>query len=473
MTFIPNILASRYASEAIKKIWSPEGKIRLERELWVAVLKGQNDLGLEVDESVIRAYEKVLDQIDLDSIERREEVTKHDVKARIEEFCALAGEEAIHRGMTSRDLTENVEQLQVFRSLLLFREKAVSLLLRFGREAERWKELVIVGRSHNVPAQPTTLGKRLATWGEELQKAIEALDHFIGSYPLRGIKGAVGTQLDMLTLLGDPAKARQLDARIRYHLKLPGNFESVGQVYPRSLDQSLVALYCRLAAAPANFARALRLMAGHDLMTEGFAPGQTGSSAMPHKVNSRSCERIEGFKTLLHGYLAMTDNLSGGQWLEGDVSCSVVRRVTLPDSAFALDGLLETAITILDQWEVFPGKIATELEGQIPFLASTTVLMHALSKGLGRETAHKLVKKHALAAARDLRENNTETPSLAMRWAEDPELPLVEEDIGMILHEVREGIGLAKDQVDLWIHSLAPWIERYPSASEYKPARLL
>src|SRR6266513_1770945 len=157
---IPNVLAARYASGPLVEIWSPREKVILERHLWVAVLKAQRELGVEVPDGVIEAYEAVIDDVDFDSIDARERITRHDVKARIDEFAALAGSEHIHKGMTSRDLTENVEQLQVKASLELVRVRVVAALARLARLAAEHAELVIVGRSHNVPAQATTLGNR-------------------------------------------------------------------------------------------------------------------------------------------------------------------------------------------------------------------------------------------------------------------------------------------------------------------------
>src|SRR5687768_7695465 len=141
-------------------IWSPEEKVRAERRLWLAVLTAQRDLGVSVPDGVIEAYRHVLDQVDLASIAARERVTRHDVKARIDEFAALAGHEHIHKGMTSRDLTENVEQLQIRASLLVIRDRVVAALARLARLAATHADLVMVGRSHNVAAQATTLGKR-------------------------------------------------------------------------------------------------------------------------------------------------------------------------------------------------------------------------------------------------------------------------------------------------------------------------
>jgi len=151
---IPNVLASRYASPAMVDIWAAEEKIRAERRLWLAVLRAQRELGVPVPDGVVEAYERVLDTVDLDSIAERERVTRHDVKARIEEFSALAGHEHIHKGMTSRDLTENVEQLQIRDSLKLIRDRMAAALARLAALAVRYDDLVMTGRSHNVAARP-------------------------------------------------------------------------------------------------------------------------------------------------------------------------------------------------------------------------------------------------------------------------------------------------------------------------------
>src|SRR6187200_2389923 len=208
---VPNVLAARYASEPMTRLWSPEHKVVLERELWVAVMRAQRELGLDLAEEAIEDYVAVISKVDLESIEARERVTKHDVKARIEEFSALAGHELIHAGMTSRDLTENVEQLQVRAALTLVRDRMVAALARLADRAAEHATLVMTGRSHNVPAQATTMGKRFANAGEELLQALRRVDELLVRYPLRGIKGPVGTQQDMLDLLGSPEKVEALE----------------------------------------------------------------------------------------------------------------------------------------------------------------------------------------------------------------------------------------------------------------------
>ena len=148
----PNVLAQRYASSEIRELFSPQRKVILERRLWIAVLQAQRELGIAVPDGVLEAYQAAVDNVDLASIDRRERITRHDVKARIEEFCELAGHEHIHKGMTSRDLTENVEQMQVRAGLLLIRDRMIAALSKLAERASEYAALAVAGRSHNVPA---------------------------------------------------------------------------------------------------------------------------------------------------------------------------------------------------------------------------------------------------------------------------------------------------------------------------------
>ncbi|MBI5688648.1 MAG: adenylosuccinate lyase [Verrucomicrobia bacterium] len=470
---IPNVLAERYASPAMQEIWSQHGRVALERDFWIAVMKGQRDLGVPIPAEAIKDYERVRGQIDLVSIAKRERVTLHDVKARIEEFSDLAKRQFIHLGLTSRDLTENVEQLQVFRALKLVHFKTAAALLALARQAEAHRDLMITGRTHNVPAQPTTLGKRLAMFGQELFLAYNRLEDLLARYPVRGLKGAVGTQLDQLTLLGgDSGKVDQLETRVLKHLGFHASLQAVGQVYPRSLDFEVVSALHQIGAAAASAATTLRLMAGAGLLTEGFQEGQVGSSAMPHKVNARNCERICGFSTILGGYVAMTGTLAGHQWNEGDVSCSVVRRVALPDAFFAIDGALETYLTVLRQMEVFPAAVAAENERNLPFLATTTILMEAVKHGAGRETAHEAIKEHALAAARSLR-SGTGQADLLGSLAGDKRIGLGRRALQAILAESVRFVGAAPHQVDAFVADIKPLAKRHRGAADYQPGRLL
>lgn len=471
---IPNVLADRYASVALAELWSPEHKIVLERRLWLAVLRAQAELGIDVPDGVIDDYERVIDQVDLASIAARERVTLHDVKARIEEFSALAGHEHVHKGMTSRDLTENVEQLQIRRSLEHMRNRTVAVLARLAVLATEHSELVMAGRSHNVAAQATTLGKRFASAADELLVAFERLDDLVERYPLRGIQGPVGTAQDMLDLLGgDESKLDTLQRTIARYLGFSRVFDSVGQVYPRSLDYDVVTTLVQVAAAPSSLAKTIRLMVGHELATEGFRPGQVGSSAMPHKMNTRSSERVNGFAVILRGYASMVGELAGDQWNEGDVSCSVVRRVALPDAFFALDGLIETFLTVLDSFGAYPAVITRELDRYLPFLATTKVLMASVQAGVGRETAHEAIKEHAVAVALAMREQGVERNDLLDRLATDDRIPLTREQLDALLADRLPFTGVAGAQVAAVAKRVSDVVARFPEAATYVPGAIL
>jgi adenylosuccinate lyase len=471
---VPNVLAQRYASAQMRALWSPEHKVVLERLLWIAVLQAQRELGVDVPDGVIEAYRDVVDQVDLGSIGARERVTRHDVKARIDEFCALAGHEHIHKGMTSRDLTENVEQMQVRASLAIVRERVLSALARLAERAAEHELTVMAARTHNVAAQATTLGKRFANAGEELLLGLRHLDQLIASYPLRGIKGPVGTQQDQLDLLGgDARKVAELEHAVAKHLGFAHVLTNVGQVYPRSLDLDVVSTLLVTVAGPCSLATTLRLMAGHELVTEGFQAGQVGSSAMPHKMNTRSCERIHGLRVILMGHQTMAAALAGEQWNEGDVSCSVVRRVLLPDAFFATDGLFQTLLHVLGELGAYPLVIERELQRYLPFLATTKVLMAAVRAGVGRETAHEAIKEHATAVALAMRERGVAENDLLARLAADGRLRVRREQLTELLAEPLQFVGAARDQTRRFVNEVEALLQKHPNAARYQPDEML
>ncbi len=454
-------------------IWSPQAKIVAERRLWLAVLRAQRELGVDVPEAAIADYQRVLEQVDLKSIATRERVLRHDVKARIEEFNSLAGHEHIHKGMTSRDLTENVEQLQIRRSLQLAHAHGVAVAARLAERAVTYRDLVMAGRSHNVAAQATTLGKRFASAAQETMIALRRISELLDRYPLRGIKGPMGTGQDMLDLFdGDTARLAELEHRVAEHLGFTAVLMSVGQVYPRSLDHDVVSALVQLGAGPSSLAHTIRLMAGHELATEGFAAGQVGSSAMPHKMNTRSCERVNGLQVVLRGYASMTAELAGAQWNEGDVFCSVVRRVALPDAFFAIDGMIETFLTVLEEFGAYPAVIQRELDRFMPFLATTRVLIAAVRAGMGREAAHEVIKEHAVAVALAMRERGAE-PDLLDRLAADSRLPLDRAALDAALADRTSFTGAAGSQIDRVVAEVTELVKADPHAAAYTPGAIL
>jgi adenylosuccinate lyase len=437
MSITPNVLATRYATKEMVAIFDPVNRIINERKFWITILKLQQKSGLPITDSDIKAYEQVVDKVDLASIDRREMKTRHDVKARIEEFNALAGVEKIHIGLTSRDLTENIELIQIKAALELIHHRTLQTLFLLNEKITKYEKTYMVGRSHNVAAQVTTLGKRFASCAEELLFSHASLKELIARLPLRGIKGPVGTSQDALSAMGKDFNA--LEKSITGQFGFENTWNSVGQIYPRSVDFEVVSKLLQIASAPSSMATTIRLMAGSGLASEGFKAGQVGSSAMPHKMNSRSSERINGMMVLLRGYNTMAADLAGDQWNEGDVSCSIVRRVLIPDSFYVLDGLLHTFMTILNEFGIFEEEINLELSEQLPFLATTKILMECVKFGMGREVAHEIIKKHA----------TTTTPSnFFAALVSEKNFPLSLDQLNKLIQNPADFTGLAVEQVN-------------------------
>jgi len=435
MSITPNVLATRYATKEMVAIFDPVNKIINERKFWITILKLQQKAGLPITDSDIKVYEKVIEKVDLVSIDKREMKTRHDVKARIEEFNALAGVEKIHIGLTSRDLTENIELIQIKAALELIEYRTLQTLFLLNEKIAKYEKTYMVGRSHNVAAQVTTLGKRFASCAEELLFAHSALKELIARLPLRGIKGPVGTSQDALDAMGKDLA--QLEKSIAAEFGFENTWASVGQIYPRSVDFEVVSKLLQIASAPSSMATTIRLMAGNGLVSEGFKSGQVGSSAMPHKMNSRSSERINGMMVLLRGYNTMAADLAGDQWNEGDVSCSIVRRVVIPDSFYVLDGLLHTFMTILNEFGVFEESIKSELNEQLPLLATTKILMECVRAGLGREAAHQLIKKHS---------TSTTAGNFFEALAGEKDFPLSFDQLKDLIADPSDFAGMAAEQ---------------------------
>jgi adenylosuccinate lyase len=336
-----------------------------------------------------------------------------------------------------------------------------------GEKAKQYSKFAIVGRSHNVPAQVTTLGKKFATIAEELLFAFEHLNEVLIRLPLRGFKGPVGTSQDMKDLIGE---VESLEITVAKSLGFSRTANSAGQISPRSIDLEIVGVLAQIAAPASNLAINIRLLAGFELVSEGFAKEQVGSSAMPHKMNSRSCERINGLAVVLRGYLSMISEISGDQWHEGDVSDSVVRRVALSDAFYALDGIIETTLTVLNEMVVFEANIKRELDRHLPYLATTKVLMAAVKAGAGRESVHEALRElsqKALAERRAGREVD-----LFALISKDSRIPLNENDLEDLLSDPLEFTGDAASQVGRVAGRIEAAIKAIPSATSYRPTQI-
>ncbi len=471
---IPNQLADRYASTPMVTLFSPIGKNLLERELWIAVMKAQAELGLNIPQKAINAYENAKEKIDLEWIRNREREIRHDQKAKLEAFNKVAGYEYAHLGMTSRDLSDNVEQMQNREGMKILRDHTVAVLAKVAAFAIQYNSLVYPERTHLAVAQPSVVGKIFSNFGEELLIAFNRLETLIETYPLRGIKGAIGTQTDQLQLFnGDAKKVEQLEKKIVTFLGFKNVLTSVGQIYPRSLDFEVVSTLFQLVCGPADLAMTFREMAGFEEFTEGFKKGQVGSTAMPHKMNSRNSERISSFKNILMGQVVMIAGISGNQIFAGDVSDSATRRVAVPDGFFAADGVMETILTVLNECGFYPAIVQKEMDKYLPFLTTTRLLMTAVKEGVGRETAHAIIKEHAVAVALEMRNSGKQENDLIDLLANDTRLSLSKEKLTKAISKPIEFVGNAPQQISAFAKEVEKIVKKYPDAAIYTPDEIL
>lgn len=473
----PNILSERYVTPEMNEIFSEKGKVIGERELWIAVIKSQKELGLDIPSEDIEKFEAAKNIVNLEEIKAIERITKHDVKARIESFVKTAGAgQQVHRGMTSRDPTDNNEQIQYMKAGKLVLDRNVAILKNMDTNAHKYANHYLLARTHNQPAQGTLLGRRFSMWEEELMLHLIGFENFLNGYALRGIKGIVGTQNDMIKLLGSQEKALRLEELVAEKLGFNKVLNSPGQVYPRSLDLTLNNNLAQLSAAPSNFAYTMRLMAGFGLVNEGFEEGQTGSSAMPFKMNTRTCERINAFADLLAMYADGASRISGHQWQEGDVSCSVVRRVIGPDAFYAMDGLSEATLTVLKNMHAYEGEIIHELNKYLPFIVTTEILQMATKKGIGREDAHAAIKRHSISEGKRMKEEGSSETKLPELLANDPIFSnfITKEQIYEIINDNKERqIGNARLQMEKVFNDAQYFFSKYPNGVSYEPRSIL
>jgi adenylosuccinate lyase len=410
----------RYESADVTAIWSDQGRNLVERSIWVEVMRAQREAGIDIPEDQIDAYadlaasqalldpdheEALLETQDIAELERE---TKHDLYARLRWFNESVGGDHAHRGLTSADITENTQQIQIVASAELLLEHAEQVLRRMYERAGVFATVPIVARTHGRPAQLTTIGKRITDWMQELMGAMVTLQGAIEGYVPRGIKGAVGTSADMArTLLsglpeGSPA-SRWVAARLaagtlddRVSSKLAGETTSMlstGQCYPRSADLPIISATLQLAAACGTVATAVRLMSALGLAVEN-PDAHVGSSAMPHKSNPRYSERVCSLQVVARGYAGMLQETAGTQWLEGDVSTSAARRIALPGLFHTVDSMLANTAWVLDHLVFDLEAIKDERDLWMPEMASGALLAALVENGVPRQKAHEVLRHH-------------------------------------------------------------------------------
>ncbi len=466
-------LPGRYASQAMAALWSEKTKFEGWRRVWLALAQAQHELGLPVSAAQVEAIRRCQTVTDADFARAREheQRTRHDVMAHVHALGDVAPEARgiIHLGATSQDIVCNAEIPQIKTSLDLVCVKTARLIDAIARFAERHKATPCLGWTHLQPAQPTTVGKRAAMWGSDVALCLSRLEFTRDHLPLRGIKGATGTQASFLALFdGDAAKVEALEKRVIELLGAPGRaaLAATGQTYPRVTDAHVIGEVAALAAALHKIALDIRLLSSRKELDEPMEAGQVGSSAMPHKRNPMRCERACGLARFVMSLTNAALETAADQGLERTLDDSVARRLFLPEAFLSIDGALELMIEVAAGLTVNEGAVRRNLEDELPFLVLEDLMLAAARKGRDRQKVHEALRRHALEASRVVKEQG-KSSDLLDRLSREPALEGI--DIRAAVSPARL-IGLAPRQVDRFIAEIAsPIRKRY--AAEGREAR--
>ena len=450
-------LGERYASREMQAIFAPANRYGTWRRLWLALAAAQHELGLSIPQQALDEMRSGLDEIDLSKAAEYEQRFRHDVMAHIHLFgdVAPAARGIIHLGATSAFIGDNTDLILHREALSLIRDRLIRCIARLADFAADHRDLPTLGFTHFQPAQPTTVGKRATLWLQDFLLDIEEIDFRLEKLRFRGVRGTTGTQASFLELFeGDHEKVDALDEAVAQRMGFGERYGVTGQTYTRKADAQILGTLANVASSASKMGHDLRLLAHLREVEEPFEEEQIGSSAMPYKRNPMRAERICAMAR--HVMVLAQDPLftAATQWLERTLDDSANRRLSIPDSFLALDGILVLVENVSSGLVVNPQVIRRNLEEHLPFMASETILMHASSAGGDRQELHERIRRHSMAAADRMKVEGSPA-DLLERIADDDAFGMSLEQLGELTDPARF-VGRAPQQVDRF---LAEWVQ--------------
>lgn len=447
--------SSRYGSKEMRLLFSPQKKHSTWRKIWIALAEAEKELGLPITEAQIEEMKKKAETIDFELAEQFEKELQHDVMAHIKAYgvdCPLA-RPIIHLGATSCLVTDNAELLVMYEGVTIIEKKLTRLITTLRMQADRYKKLPTLSFTHFKPAQPTTVGKRFALWLQEFWLDLEELKYRKSTFRYLGAKGATGTQASFLELFeGDHTKVKKLEELMAIKLGFTQLFPVSGQTYTRKQDTMVVNALAGIASSAHKMCSDLRLLAHREEMEEPFDKNQVGSTAMPYKRNPMACERV---CSLSRYVISLSENpayTSATQWLERSLDDSANRRLCIPESFLAVDSILDTLIKVIERITVNEKVIEKNLQKEIPFLATESILMAAVKKGADRQEVHEALRKLSHEVSHQIKNEGKEN-DLLERIAQDPAIPLSQSELNLII-DAHHFTGRATEQVGEFLEML-------------------
>jgi len=474
-TIYASPLAERYASPAMLELWSPRMRHGLWRRLWLALAESEQELGVEIPDEALAQMRAHLDDIDFAQVAVFERRLRHDVMAHNEAFglVAPAARPFIHYGATSAFVTDNTDLVQMRRGLDLLRGKLVAVLRALATFARQWKDEPALGYTHLQPAQLTTVGKRATLWMQDLVLDLADLEHRVANLPFRGVKGTTGTQASFLDIFGgDHEKVRELDRLVTAKMGFPRSIPVSGQTYTRKLDAQVLSVVSGIAASAAKFASDVRMLQAFGEIEEPFEKEQVGSSAMAYKRNPMRCERINALARFVLSLESNANQTHSVQYFERTLDDSANRRLAIPEAFLATDAILVLMANVAGGLEVHPARIRRRVADELPFMATEQLIVRAVKAGGERNVAHETIRRHSIAAARALKDGETERNDMLDRLASDPEFNVPVDELRAVT-DARRFVGRAPRQVEEFLAEVVePLLAAAPAQVEQAEVRV-
>lgn len=467
-------LCSRYASNEMQYIFSPDKKFSTWRRLWIALARAEMELGLPVTQEQVSELEAHIDDIDYEKAAQFERELRHDVMAHIHTYglqCPKAMP-IIHLGATSCYVGDNTDVILMREALCLVRDELVRVLGHLAKFAERYKALPTLGFTHFQPAQLVTVGKRATLWMNDLLLDLHEVEYRISTLKLLGCKGTTGTQASFLELFdGDHDKCVELDRKIAAEMGFDATVPVSGQTYSRKTDYMVLSTLSGIAQSASKFATDMRLLCNLKEVEEPFEAHQIGSSAMPYKRNPMRCERICSLARYVMADALNPAVTAATQWFERTLDDSANKRLSVPEAFLAVDAILNIYANVANGLVVHEKVIEKHVMEELPFMASENIMMDAVKKGGDRQQLHERIRVLSQQAGANVKDRG-EANNLIDLIAEDPMFGMTREELTAHMTPSRY-IGRCPEQVEAFLeHDVYPVLARCSEALQKQDAEL-
>ena len=460
-TTYSNPLTTRYASEEMAYIFSPQMKFKTWRELWIALAEAEKQLGLKITDAQIKEMQKYVNDINFEEAEAREKEVRHDVMSHVYAFGLKAKKAApiIHLGATSAYVGDNTDIIQMREALLILSKKLAWLIAELSKFALKYKDMPTLGFTHFQPAQLTTVGKRASLWIQDFYFDLLEVNFMIDTLPLLGVKGTTGTQASFMELFGnDEKKVKKLEELVVKKMGFKSAVKVSGQTYTRKIDSRVIDVLSGIAQSASKMATDIRLLQNLNEIEEPFEKNQIGSSAMAYKRNPMRSERVCSLARCILGFATVPPITEATQWFERTLDDSASKRIVIPEAFMAADAIVDILRNVADGLVVYPKVISARIMSVMPFMITENIIMRGVEKGGDRQELHEVIRKHSMEAAKTVKLKGKPN-DLLERIISDPEIEVNAEDIDALMDPALY-TGRSASQVVEFLEEIMPLVKK-------------